>query len=48
MLPWTLVVAALFVLVSRIANLQPGYLYGLVLGTVRGLRQRTNHRPRGA
>jgi hypothetical protein len=33
-LPWTLVVAALFVLVSRLAGLQPGYLYGLVLGTV--------------
>lgn len=32
-LPWTLLVAALFVLVSRLANLQPGYLYGLVLGT---------------
>ena len=31
-LPWTLVIAAAFVLVSRIFGLQPGYLYGLVLG----------------
>jgi hypothetical protein len=31
-LPWTLAVAAAFVLVSRIFELQPGYLYGLVLG----------------
>ena len=31
-LPWTLVVAAAFVLISRIFGLQPGYLYGLVLG----------------
>jgi hypothetical protein len=30
-LPWALVVAAAFVLVSRIFGLQPGYLYGLVL-----------------
>ncbi len=30
-LPWALVVAAAFVLISRIFNLQPGYLYGLVL-----------------
>ena len=34
LLPWTLVVAALFVLISRIAQLQPGYLYGVVLGVV--------------
>ena len=33
-LPWALGVAALFVLVSRIAALQPGYLYGIVLGIV--------------
>jgi hypothetical protein len=33
-LPWTLVIAALFVLVSRIGNLQPGYLYGIVLGAI--------------
>ncbi|HET9851271.1 MAG TPA: FGLLP motif-containing membrane protein [Candidatus Limnocylindrales bacterium] len=33
-LPWALVIAALFVLVSRLANLQPGYLYGIVLGAI--------------
>jgi hypothetical protein len=33
-LPWALVIAALFVLVSRIGNLQPGYLYGIVLGAI--------------
>jgi hypothetical protein len=33
-LPWALVVAALFVLLSRVANLQPGYLYGIVLGAI--------------
>jgi hypothetical protein len=33
-LPWALAIAALFVLVSRIGNLQPGYLYGIVLGAV--------------
>lgn len=33
-LPWALVIAMLFVLVSRIGNLQPGYLYGIVLGAV--------------
>ena len=33
-LPWTLLIAALFVLVSRLANLQPGYLYGIVLGAI--------------
>jgi hypothetical protein len=32
-LPWTLVLAAVFVLMSRLADLQPGYLYGIVLGT---------------
>jgi len=31
-LPWALGIAALFVAVSRIAALQPGYLYGIVLG----------------
>jgi hypothetical protein len=31
-LPWALVIAALFVAVSRLAALQPGYLYGIVLG----------------
>ncbi len=30
-LPWTLALAAAFVLISRFAGLQPGYLYGLVL-----------------
>jgi hypothetical protein len=35
-LPWALVIAALFVLVSRIGNLQPGYLYGIVLGAIFG------------
>ena len=33
-LPWALVIAVLFVLVSRISNLQPGYLYGIVLGAI--------------
>lgn len=33
-LPWALVIAALFVLVSRIGGLQPGYLYGIVLGVL--------------
>jgi hypothetical protein len=33
-LPWALVISALFVLVSRIGNLQPGYLYGIVLGAI--------------
>lgn len=33
-LPWALVLAALFVLVSRLAELQPGYLWGVVLGVV--------------
>ena len=33
-LPWALVVAALFVLVSRLGALQPGYLWGVVLGVV--------------
>jgi hypothetical protein len=33
-LPWALVIAAVFVLVSRIAHLQPGYLYGIVLGAI--------------
>jgi hypothetical protein len=31
-LPWTLVLAALFVLVSRLVGLEPGYLWGIVLG----------------
>jgi hypothetical protein len=33
-LPWALVIAAVFVLVSRVGNLQPGYLYGIVLGAI--------------
>ena len=33
-LPWALALAALFVLVSRLAALQPGYLWGVVLGVV--------------
>ena len=33
-LPWTLPAAALCVLVSRVAGLEPGYLYGLLLGLV--------------
>jgi hypothetical protein len=33
-LPWALVIAALFVLVSRLGDLQPGYLYGIVLGAI--------------
>jgi hypothetical protein len=33
-LPWALVIAALFVLVSRLGSLQPGYLYGIVLGAI--------------
>jgi len=31
-LPWALVIAAIFVAISRVAALQPGYLYGIVLG----------------
>lgn len=33
-LPWALLIAAVFVLTSRLANLQPGYLYGIVLGAI--------------
>jgi hypothetical protein len=33
-LPWAIALAAVFVLVSRLWNLQPGYLYGVVLGVV--------------
>jgi hypothetical protein len=33
-LPWTLVAAAVCVAISRVENLQPGYLYGLLLGIV--------------
>ena len=33
-LPWTLIAAVVCVAISRIANLQPGYLYGLLLGIV--------------
>lgn len=33
-LPWALLLAALFVLISRLAALQPGYLWGVVLGVV--------------
>jgi hypothetical protein len=33
-LPWALVLAAIFVLISRLTALQPGYLWGLVLGVV--------------
>jgi hypothetical protein len=33
-LPWAILLAAVFVLVSRIWSLQPGYLYGVVLGVV--------------
>jgi hypothetical protein len=33
-LPWTLLIVAIFVFVSRTAALQPGYLYGIVLGIV--------------
>lgn len=33
-LPWAIALAALFVLISRIWALQPGYLYGVVLGVV--------------
>jgi hypothetical protein len=33
-LPWALAIAAIFVLISRIGNLQPGYLYGIVLGAI--------------
>ena len=31
-LPWALIIAAVFVVVSRLAALQPGYLWGVVLG----------------
>jgi hypothetical protein len=33
-LPWAIVLAAVFVLISRLWTLQPGYLYGVVLGVV--------------
>jgi len=33
-LPWALVISAAFVLVSRVGNLQPGYLYGIILGAI--------------
>ena len=33
-LPWAIVIAAVFVLVSRLIQLQPGYLYGVVLGVI--------------
>jgi hypothetical protein len=33
-LPWALVIAGLFVVISRIGSLQPGYLYGIVLGAI--------------
>jgi hypothetical protein len=33
-LPWAIVLAAVFVLISRVWTLQPGYLYGVVLGMV--------------
>jgi hypothetical protein len=33
-LPWAIVIAAVFVLVSRLFQLQPGYLYGVVLGVI--------------
>jgi hypothetical protein len=33
-LPWAILIAALFVLVSRLLELQPGYLYGVVLGVL--------------
>ena len=33
-LPWALILAAAFVVISRIWSLQPGYLWGVVLGAV--------------
>jgi hypothetical protein len=33
-LPWALFIAVVFVLISRLADLQPGYLWGVVLGVV--------------
>jgi len=33
-LPWALAIAVVFVLVSRIGNLQPGYLYAIILGAI--------------
>lgn len=33
-LPWAIVLAAVFVLISRLFNLQPGYLYGVILAVV--------------
>jgi len=33
-LPWTLVAGAVCVLVSRLAQFEPGYLYGVLLGVV--------------
>ena len=33
-LPWALAISAAFVLVSRVGNVQPGYLYGIILGAI--------------
>ncbi len=33
-LPWALVIAVVFVVISRVGELQPGYLYGIVLGAI--------------
>lgn len=33
-LPWAIVLSAVFVLVSRMLELQPGYLYGVILGVL--------------
>jgi hypothetical protein len=33
-LPWAIVLAGVFVLISRLFNLQPGYLYGVILAVV--------------
>lgn len=44
-LPWAIVIAAVFVLVSRLVELQPGYLYGVVLGVI--LLQQDSQRDEG-
>ena len=49
-LPWAIVIAAVFVLVSRLVQLQPGYLYGVVLGIIflQAVSQRDEGREAGA
>jgi hypothetical protein len=49
-LPWAILIAAAFVIVSRVVQLQPGYLYGIVLGVlfIRAATQRDEGREAAA